>query len=383
MLRRLTLGFAGVLVAAVAIVACSSSDATQTISVGPNFTSQTLYAADVAQSAINIYTPNPKSTAGPQYQIGGGNTDLAGPQYLAFDSSGDLFVTNWLQSTNSGSLVAFQALATGNVLPYQTFTYSGVRPRGVADTKFTFSTGSGQSNLLAVAVTDPSESAGYTSLIELFQASAISSPYEVIGGPSTGIDVPSGLAFDSKANLYVANLQGKSVEVFAIAPTPSPTPSTSPTASPTTTPSPTPTPVNATPTPEPTITPLALTPTAIISGTATELGQPTGIAVDGNGNIYVADQSSGACGATTTCPAILIFAAGSNGDVAPKAIAGTNTLLAAPTDVKVDSNGNVYVADTASSNGVIYVYSAGSTGNVAPSATLKSPGALVGLGLKP
>jgi len=381
MLRRLTLGFAGVLAAAVSIVACSSSDATQTISVGPNFPPQTLYAADVTQNAINIYSPNPKSTAGPQYQIGGGSTTLSGPQYLTFDSNNDLFVTNWVQSSDSGSLLEFQALATGNVLPYQTYIYSGVRPRGIASTPFTFAAGSSAGNLLAVAVTDPSQPSGYQSLIELFEANALSIVYETIGGPGTGINVASGLAFDAKSNLYVANLQGKSVEVFAIAPTPSPTPSTSPTASPTVTPSPTPTPVGATPTPVPTTTPLALTPTATISGAATELGEPTGIAVDSSTNIYVADQASTVC--APACPAILIFAAGSNGNVAPKAIAGSNTLLAAPTDVKVDPSGNIYVADTAAGSGVVYVYSKGSTGNVAPSATLKSPGALVGIGLVP
>lgn len=381
MLRRLTLGFAGVLAAAVAIVACSSSDATQTISVGPTFTAKTLYAADVTQNAINIYAPNSKSTAAPQYQILGGSTTLSGPQYLTFDSSGDLFVTNWVQSSNSGSLLEFQAGATGNVLPYQSYIYSGVHPRGIASTPFTFLAGSGTGNLLAVAVTDPSQPAGYQSQIELFEASALSFVYETIGGPGTGIDVASGLAFDSKANLYVANLQGKSVEVFAIAPTPSPTPSTSPVASPTATPSATPTPVGATPTPIPTTTPLALTPTATISGSATELGEPTGIAVDSNTNIYVADQASGVC--TPACPAILIFAAGSNGNATPKVIAGSNTLLEAPTDVKVDSSGNIYVADAAAGSGVVYVYSPGSTGNVAPVATLKSPGALVGIGLHP
>ena len=139
MLRRLTLGFAGVVTAAIAIAACSSSDATQSISVGPNFTSQTLYAADVTQNAVNIYTPNPKTTAGPQYQIGGGSTSLAGPQYLTFDSASNLWVTNWLSSVTSGEVLEFKAEATGNVIPYQTFSPGNVRPRGIADVLYTFS----------------------------------------------------------------------------------------------------------------------------------------------------------------------------------------------------------------------------------------------------
>jgi hypothetical protein len=382
MLRRLTLGFAGVLTAAIAIAACSSPNATQTISVGPNFTAQTLYAANVTQNAVNIYTPFPKSTAGPQYQIGGGSTGLAGPQYLAFDANSNLFVTNWLSSTSAGTLIEFKALATGDVLPFQTYSLGNVRPRGIADTLYTFSGATTATNILAVGVTNPAGTTGYVSLVQFYEAEALTTPYQTIGGPSTGLNVPSGIAFDSKNNLYVSNLQGQSVEVFTLpTPSPTPTPTASPSSSPTASPTPTPTPVGATPTPSTTSTPLALTPIATISGAASEIGQPVGLAVDSNANIYVADQASTAC--PKACPAILIFAAGSNGDVAPKVIAGSNTLLAAPTDVKVDTSGNIYVADTAGGSGVVYIFAVGSTGNVAPAATLKSPGAIVGLGLAP
>jgi DNA-binding beta-propeller fold protein YncE len=84
------------------------------------------------------------------------------------------------------------------------------------------------------------------------------------------------------------------------------------------------------------------------------------------------------------CPAVLEFAPGSGAGSSPSAIIeGTNTLLVAPTDVKVDSSGNIYVADTAAGAGVIYVFSAGSNGNVAPVETIKSPGSLSGIGLVP
>lgn len=383
MLRRLTLGFAGVITAAIAIAACSSSDATQSISVGPTFTTQTLYAADVSQNAVNIYTPSPKSTNGPLYQIGGGNTTLAGPQYIAFDPSSNLWVTNYLASTTEGLLLEFKAQATGNVLPFQTYSLGNIRPRGIASTAYTFANDATATNILAVGIVDPSQSANYTSGIEFYESAAISTPYQVIAGPATGLNVPSGVAFDSKANLYVTNLQAPSVEVFAL-PTLSPSPSPSASASPTTTPSPTPTPVGSTPTPSASATPYDLAPIATISGTITELGQPTGIALDTAGNIYVSDQASGACGATKKCPAVLIFPAGSSGGVAPAAIAGSNTLLAAPTDVKVDKNGDIYVADTAGGTGVVYEYAATTKGgNVAPIATLKSPGSIIGLALTP
>jgi len=144
MLRRLTLGFAGVVT-----------------------------AADVTQNAVNIYTPNPKTTAGPQYQIGGGSTSLAGPQYLTFDSASNLWVTNWLSSVTSGEVLEFKAEATGNVIPYQTFSTGNVRPRGIADVLYTFSGTTTTADVLAVAVVDPSQSAGFNSGVQFFTAGRV------------------------------------------------------------------------------------------------------------------------------------------------------------------------------------------------------------------
>ncbi|HTU69300.1 MAG TPA: hypothetical protein VMF11_03175 [Candidatus Baltobacteraceae bacterium] len=367
---------------AIIVAACSSSDATQTISVGPNFPPQTLYAANVTQNAIGIYTPAAKSTTGPLYAIGGSNTTLSGPQYLTFDSSSDLWVTNWLASTQIGSILEFKAQATGNVIPYQTLSLGNARPYGITDFPYTFTGTTTSTDVLAAAEVNPAQSAGFTSGIYFYEAALLTGAYQILAGPMTGLNVPSGVAVDSKDNVYVSNLQGSSVEVFAL---PSATPTASPSPTPTASPTPAPTPTGATPspspTPVPTATPLNIAPFATISGSASGINQPTGIALDANGNIYVSDQASTVC--TPDCPAILIFPAGSSGAVRPTYIAGPKTLLVAPTDVKVDKNGNIFVADEAAGAGVIYVFASGSSGNVAPTATLNSPGAVIGLGLVP
>jgi hypothetical protein len=383
MLRRLPLGFAGVFAAAIAIAACSSPDATQTISVGPNFPSQTLYAANVTQNAVNIYSPGPKSTAGPLYQIGGSNTTIAGPQYLTFDSQSDLWVTNWLSSTFGGEILEFKALATGNVLPFQSFPLGNVRPRGIVDYLYTFTGLTTGIDVLVVAVTDPSQPAAFNSGLQFYTASLLGAPFQTLAGPATGLNVPSGVAVDSKDNVYAANLQGASVTEYTL---PSASPTASPTATPTPTPSPTATPTGATaspsPTPAPTPTPVNIAPVATIAGAVSGINQPTGIAIDSNNLIYVSDQDSTVC--TPSCPAILVFAPGANGAVAPmRFIAGKNTLLSAPTDVKVDKAGNIYVADEAGGAGVVYVFASTASGNVAPTATLNAPGAVIGLGLTP
>ncbi|HEX8806046.1 MAG TPA: hypothetical protein VF741_03810 [Candidatus Aquilonibacter sp.] len=386
MLRRLPLGFVGVFAAAIAIAACSSPNATQSISVGPNFPPESLYAANVTQNAVNIYatgSPNPNSTSGPLYQIGGSTTTMAGPQYIAFDSSSDLWVTNWLASTSAGGILEFKALATGNVTPFQSLSLGSVRPRGIADFLYKFYGTTSSTDVLIVAVTDPSQPAAFNSGLQFYTATVLGSAYQTISGPATELNVPSGVAVDSSDNIYAANLQGSSVTVYAL---PSATPTASPTATPTATPTPAPTPTGQTaspsPTPSPTATPFNLAPTAKIFGATTGINTPTGVAIDSNNLIYVSDQNSTVC--TPNCPAILIFAAKSNGAVAPtRYIAGKNTLLTAPTDVKVDKAGNIYVADEASGVGVIYVFASTASGNVAPIATLKSPGSVIGLGLTP
>jgi len=384
MLRRLTLGFVS-LAAAGAFVACSSNN-TNPISVGPNFPTASLYATNTSQNAVSIYLPGAASGSGPSNQIGGSNTQITGPQYIGFDSFGDLYVTNYAQSTGVASIIVIKALATGNVLPINGTT-NVQHPRGIAVFSYP-TTGSTPSPQLAVSNVNSAAGPGMTSQVMLFNGTILGSPYTVIAGPNTGLNVPSGIAVDSSDKLYVANLQGASVEGFAL-PTPAPTPATSATPSPT--PSPTPT-VNpsASPTtspsasPVPTPTPLNLAPTFVISGAATGIVTPTSVALDGSGNIYVSDQGNPALGMP---PSILVFSPGLNGSVSPapvRKIAGSATLLLAPTDVKVDSSGKIYVADSTSSGaGVVYVYAATANGNVAPSATLTSPGAISGLALSP
>lgn len=383
MLRRLTLGFAAV-TAAVAIVACSSND-TKPISVGPNFPSTSLYASNASQNGISIYPPGAASGSGPVNQIGGASTGLNGPQYLTFDSSSNLWTTNYANGT--GSIVEIKALATGNVLPLVNSAAIGVtitRPRGIAFGSQPL--GTGTLAFLAVGNVNPA-AGGFANQLLFFTPGFFGAPYQTIAGSLTNLNVPSGVAADTGGHVYVANLQGASVAQFAI-PTPSPTPV--PTATPTTTPTPAPTPTatgtaSPTPTPAPTATPLNIAPSLYVTGAATGIGQPTGIALDSSANMYVSDQKTTFAGCSGSSGAVLVFAPSANGNVAPiRAICGTSTKLFAPTDVKVDSTGQIYVADsTAAGSGVIYVFAAGANGNVAPTSTFTSPGAVIGIGLTP
>lgn len=373
MLRRLTVGLGSIAIA-IAIAACSSS--TTPISVGPTFQSATLYATNASQNAISIYPEGSASGTGPQYQIGGASTTISGPQYLVFNSASDLYVSNYNQTTSAASIIELKALATGNVIPLAGTGTGIVRPRGVAI--FT-STGFADA-LLAVANVNPGAGAGFTNQLVIFDSVTLGTPIETIAGSATGLNAPSGMASDSNGNLYVANLQGASVEGFAL-PTVTPTPSGSPSPTPTATPTVGPT---TSPTALPTATPVNLAPTFTISGAQTGLVTPVSVGLDSSNTLYVADQGSPAAG---MAPAIRVYAANPIGaqNVAPiRTIIGAATLLNAPNDVRVDSTGRIYVSDSTSAGaGVINVYAAGATGNVAPVATYTSPGAVIGIALAP
>jgi sugar lactone lactonase YvrE len=115
-------------------------------------------------------------------------------------------------------------------------------------------------------------------------------------------------------------------------------------------------------------------PGAVIKGAAAEFDDAKSIAVDSSGKIYVLNNQGGA-GHTGM---VEVFAPGSRGNVAPIArIAGADTGLRSVNDIAVDSIGNIYVAIEGINIGNIpagiLVYPAGSNGNVRPSATIGGP----------
>jgi hypothetical protein len=220
-------------------------------------------------------------------------------------------------------------------------------------------------------------------------------PYQSIAGPKPNLNVPGGVAIDRRDNIYVANAQGASVDQFVL-PTPSPTPKPTPTPSSTPSPSPSPsTSPSPSPTPSPTPTPINVRPIFTITGANTHVMRPTSVAVDTSGDVYISDL--GAPGATCRTagkqPAVLVFKHPSQKGVinAPptRIIAGCATNLKAPTDVKVGSNGLVYVADTSQTGNVVWVFAATAGGrtpaseNTAPMGYYVSPGAVTGIGVVP
>ena len=80
--------------------------------------------------------------------------------------------------------------------------------------------------------------------------------------------------------------------------------------------------------------------------TAAQMNQPAGMAVDGSGNIYIADSLNSCVRMVSPAGVISTLAgtgvAGFSGDNGPASLAQLNN----PASVAVDSAGNVYIADT-------------------------------------
>jgi sugar lactone lactonase YvrE len=112
-------------------------------------------------------------------------------------------------------------------------------------------------------------------------------------------------------------------------------------------------------------------PMARISGPKTKLSYSQALALDSHGYIYVSNQSK-----VENPDTITVYSPGSNGDVAPaRVISGPATLLSAPEGVAVDSSGRLFVSSSAagapqSPSAAVLIFAPGSSGNVAPFASI-------------
>jgi sugar lactone lactonase YvrE len=154
------------------------------------------------------------------------------------------------------------------------------------------------------------------------------SPSTVISGSNTQLGEVNGIVVDSAGEIYVVSTDSDKIVGFAPGSTGNSTPN------------------------------------VVISGSYTGLSRPTGLAIDSNGDLYVANCASG-CGVGSAPPAVLEFAAGSNGNVSPiRDIAGSYTQLENANDVALDSSGNIYVSNFTFES--IDVFDASANGNASP-----------------
>jgi sugar lactone lactonase YvrE len=264
-------------------------------------------------------------------------TDMVAPSALARDASGRLYVTN--AATNT--ITVYASNANGNVPPIAVIGGSNT---GLENPEAIALDASGK----IYVVSTPKYPRGFIAVYPpLGNNTGIlnEAPIAVIAGPKTLLKSPNGIALDAKGNLYVANGLGGPI-------------------------------VRHEPIDRGRITVYAagssgnVAPIGAISGPGTGLAFPTGIALDANGDIYVANFET--ANTTTNLPSITVYAAGSTGNASPVAIiTGNNTGLGSPSGIALDSSGKLYAIGYLSSGGfIINVYMPGSNGDASPAASI-------------
>jgi len=101
-------------------------------------------------------------------------------------------------------------------------------------------------------------------------------------------------------------------------------------------------------------------PARIIAGKRTRLDTPFTLALDTHGALYVANEGSGQTGSIT------VYVPGARGDVAPlRRIAGPRSKVQTPQALAVDGRGDIYVADYGDESRVL-VFAPGARGDARP-----------------
>lgn len=232
-----------------------------------------------------------------------------------------ILVTN----PSANSLSVFPAGSNGNVASLFTRTMLS-QPYGVA-----YHAGN-----LYVA-----NSGGYSVTVYPAGAGRRPNPLITISGGKTKLAVPRGIAVDSAGNIYVANngvlgSEPASVTIYRAGDNGD------------------------------------AAPIARISGPRTRLEAPEGLALDSHGSIYVANESDSPKKPDT----ITVYSPGSNGDAAPvRVISGPATLLSQPGGIAVDPSGNLFVTSARRegqySSAAVLIFAPGATGNAAPLASIE------------
>ncbi len=301
-----------------------------------------LWVANETANTVIEYTPGqlvtgspePHATISPHAASAGLSASLSGPRDLVFGASGAL----WVADEEGDDLVEYapDQLVSGSPAPRATIS-------------------SGPSNGLSVPLGLAFDASGdlwvtneeADDLVEYTPdqlESGSPSPRVTVSGSSGGFDWPLGDAFDSSGDLWVANYSTNSLVEFA--PRQLTTGSPAPTA-------------------------VISSDTSGTSGTSDSLDGPDGLAFDASGDLWVAnyDEVTGANSLVEFAPSQL-----TTGSPAPTAVISSDTSgsLDEPEGLAFDSSGDLWVANYSGNSLVEFAPRQLATGSPAPTAVISS-----------
>jgi sugar lactone lactonase YvrE len=282
-----------------------------------------VFVADTGGSTIRRITAAGVVTtfAGSAGRIGSTNGSAAaasffGPQGVAVDSTGTVYVTensHTIRSITSGGLVSTVAGLT---------SVNGAADGLGSAARFSIPSGVAVDAARNLYIADSSNHT-IRKITPAGLVTTLAGSPGLLGtadgtGASARFNQPSGVAVDSSANVYVADFGNHTIRKI---------------------------------TPAGVVTTLAGTPGTSGASNGTGIGarftNPSGIAVDVAGRIYVADQGSHTIRAITSSGEVTVIA-GAPGIGGAVNGTGSATRFYYPTDVAVDRAGNLYVAEAVS-----------------------------------
>lgn len=265
--------------------------------------SQWLYVVDGTNGVLVFSaSANGSTNAAPSSTITG--DDFTDAHHVAFDSTGKIYVTDFTPSikvftTTIGNPGIYATITAGNAIMNS--------PEGIA------LDASGKiyvadANLNTVTVYPANTQGGNITGV----------PVATISGAGSLLSCPHGVALDASGKIYVANTcTNESVTVYAANPQGS-----------------------------------NFTLLATISGAASGLSNPHGIALDASGKIYVANHDN----PNNLPPTVTVYAANPQGSnfTLLATISGAASGLSNPNGIALDTDGNIFVSNHGNNSVTVY-----------------------------
>jgi len=285
-----------------------------------------LYVTNLGgNSVVSFGLENDGRVVEPPYRvIRGGNTHLRNPMAVNVPRSGEIFVANLGDNAAGPSVTIYGSDASGDAAPLRTLEGPATglgRPNGVR---------AGQWPGFLVTNHVEAGGSGILGILEFPVRGGNAAPTGRIAGPSTTITGPMGMARGPNNEIVFAEPASNRILIYTF----------------------------------PANTDHDGAPDRVVEGPGTLLDRPMGVGFDAAGFMYVVNFGNSS---------ITVYAAGASGDAAPlRRIGGpgtTATTLYEPSAIAVDDAGNVYVAQA----NVVLVFAAGANGPAAPLQRIDDP----------